>query len=333
MPRSLGLILLIALALVLDVGLLRGQSTKGQVVDARTRMPIPLVAVSVWGGNTTIGTGHTDDSGRFELSVARPGAYTLRLRRIGYSPLELPLRVDATADSVRMYAMTTLLVALDTVVANSQRRALWVTPGREWVRRHTQLDRGQIVSGIEIQRSKLSVLEYLGTIPGLRFAISIPIPDTRALQANSPPTIPGRQGYLLSTSGSKCLYGRIDQWSIIGLLGIHGARDVDDLIEVSDIKAVEVFQSFRDIPDEWRADGWVRTLVWRGLPDGRSYLMGDTGVPHPAPGQALPGPRPPQNAPDPRRQPAVPPYPESRLLQWMVVPSCGFVQIWTSIAW
>jgi hypothetical protein len=336
-----------------------GQAAAGRVVRATSGAPIGGVTVALLDGRTLLAAKRTDDSGHFDLSAPKTGTFTLKFTLIGFTPLTTTVRLADGIPTPTVYRLSELPVSMDTIVAKAAATAgpgsvFYVTPGREIYRQHALLNQGQMVSGLEIQRSKMSAVEYLGTLAGFRFVSSVAGVAPRSSEPSSPPTIPGKNGYLISTYGDKCLYGRIDRWSIIGLLDQHNAGDVDELISADDIMAVELYRNIQEVPDDFRGPAAVRNLVWRTVIDGRNYLIGDTGLPHfprysvdanprDGPGRSI--------SINPRmvtavRQPGggASQRPDSLLvdtlstppsfdLPTMLMPSCGFVQIWTRVAW
>jgi hypothetical protein len=357
----------VALLTGIATSVVGGQGVTGRVIDSTTAEPVGGVTVSVQNGRTVLTSVRTNDSGRFELRAPAAGPVMVHFKRVGYLPDSARVTLSAATPVTVTHRLRRMPVALDTMRTNANVSFFHVTPGREFFAKHMRANLGQMVSGFEIRRSKLSVIEFLGTIPGLRFTPTVPgvVPGTD--RATSPPTIPGDKGYLLADGGERCLYGRIDRWSIIGLLDQQDATSVDDLLKVEDVMGVEVFLP-DEVPEEWKQDSHVERLVWRVGAGGRNYLIGDTGFPR-APRISL---RPdlrepvdtrvaptdycvpasqlqfvsattiPQQPPCPTRygHPVSPAKivissvtPSSFALPSMAVPRCGFVQIWTRVAW
>jgi hypothetical protein len=140
------------------------------------------------------------------------------------------------------------------------------------------------------------------------------------------PTVPGRHGFLLSTDNRRCVYARIDHWSIPGLLERYSVMNVDDLLGPEDIMGVELYR-YDETPPEWRQNAFrAETVVTVKDEQGRWFEIGEIGFP-----RVLPPPPPP---PSPVRRASRPPIkPGTVIPQGIVPPTCSFVQIWTRIAW
>ena len=77
------------------------RSLKGSVTDAETDAPIASASIHVKG--TSFGTNSGAD-GRFTINGAPDGALTLEVRRIGYSPVVVPVTADQTEVDIKMKA-------------------------------------------------------------------------------------------------------------------------------------------------------------------------------------------------------------------------------------
>jgi hypothetical protein len=308
------------------------QTVAGRVVDAATGAPISGVIASLVGNGRTVVSQRSNDSGQFTLRPPTAGQFALTLRRLGFQPLTSAIRLDAGETQRPVFRLTQLPTSLDTVVTAGRTSLFNVTPGRVKYAEHMALNTGFFVSGLEIRRSKMTAIEYLGTLPGLRFSPSVPTPSLNSRDVTAPAVIPGANGFLL-TEGGKCLVGRIDHWSIPYLLWQMDEPSVDAIVEVDDIMGVEVFAVSREIPKEWR----VETVTPLVRHSGRlqPFLIGDTGVPR-GPWLGAPIQIPRQYdldlfwSPDSVVKLAGGRAPGPRTNSQ---PNCGFVQIWTRIAW
>ena len=177
----------------------------------------------------------------------------MRIQLIGYAPLNRPIQLDAgTTIRPHLRDRAHSRGARYRGGKSAYGGLFNVTPGRVKYVEHMKLNVGQMVSGLEIQRSKLGLLEFLGTVPGLRYLPGTPMVITARAAASAPPIIPGMTGYLRGTDGG-CLYGRVDHWAVAYLLYTQSVFGIDELIDVADIMGVEVF-SFDEVPKEWRLD-------------------------------------------------------------------------------
>jgi hypothetical protein len=313
---------LIAVLCVAAAANAHAQTVAGRVIDSATRAPVVRANVSLIAGINAVASTRTDDSGRFQLTTPRAGSYAVRIQLIGYAPFNRTIQLDAGATVRPTYTIARIPVSLDTVVTSSQTSFFNVTAGRTKFAEHMKLNLGQMVSGLEIKASKLGLLEFLGTIPGLRYVAGFSsVMNVRAAMS-APPIIPGRTGYLRGTDG-QCLYGRVDHWPVAYLLYTQGAEGIDELVDVEDIMGVEVF-SFEEVPKEWRGDARPVEIVWRHSAGGgpKGYVLGN-GMPMITPGMLMQMP-----------SSGIPPDTlRVDILKDVNPPRCGFVQIWTRISW
>jgi hypothetical protein len=343
------------------------QLITGRVVDSVRKTPIKQAAVTLMDGFSVVANMRTADSGTFSVRGRRAGAYTLTVKRVGYAPISIRIDLADGQTTDRVIVMSELSTALDTMVIEAKRASFFAkTPGRVTYQQHMLTNTGQMVSGVEIVASKMSVMEFLGSMPGFRVATTVRVPVPGAHSTNSPPTIPGKGGYLLSSGKEECLYGRIDRYSIPGLLDMNDADYIEDLVDVEEIMGIEMYTNQLEVPPEWR--NGIVNLVWRTNRNGQSYFIGDPGFP----ARFRPtirefGTDPTDNRPAPdwfwARHPAPPAMmidsatltqlplttPWTRLTRvWTALkdmeiksltlptinpPQCGFVQIWTKRAW
>ncbi len=121
-------------ALALCVALLAGaplgaQTVRGVLVDDDARPVAGVVVVLVDAGGAANGGAVTDAQGRFALTAARPGRYTVRAERTGYRTAEAVVEL-AAGQTVDVRLTTALQVfVLPTVDAVSESRCT-VRPGR-----------------------------------------------------------------------------------------------------------------------------------------------------------------------------------------------------------
>jgi hypothetical protein len=281
---------------------LRAQRISGRVADSASGRGLPGARVSLIRDSVPVITRAADDSGRFDLAAPQPGRYTMRIVAIGYAPYFVP--VDGANDrQLGVIRLGRLPTILDSVVSRANQTSVFqVTPGRVVLQRHAAMNLGQMVSGIEIRRSRLTVTEYLGTLPGLRLMQLVPLG----------PTIPGVHGYVVSRTSEGCLYGRIDHWSIPGLFDLLNVKVLEDLVSVDDIMGVEVYEA-GSVPPEWRlAVTSILPVVRDGDAGRRAALVGHTGYP---------------------TRPKVSAEASIGAMKNATPPLCAFIQIWTRISW
>jgi hypothetical protein len=179
------------LAALFMVPPLLAQRVSGRVADSLSGRGLPGARVTLTRDSVAVLTRAADDSGRFDLNAPQPVRYTLRVIAIGYAPYSTP--VDGTRDTqLGVIRLARLPMTLDSVVSRANPGSVFqVTLGRTVFQRHAAMNIGQMVSGYEIRRSRMTVTEYLGALPGLRLMSVVP----------PGPSIPGKAGYLVSRAG------------------------------------------------------------------------------------------------------------------------------------
>ena len=88
----------------------------GVVVDAGTRAPIPSAQVQIVGSTRGVVTG---DDGRFRIAGVRPGAYVVRVLRLGYQGSSQAVNVTAGGNNDLSFALPQAAVSLEQVVTTA----------------------------------------------------------------------------------------------------------------------------------------------------------------------------------------------------------------------
>lgn len=325
-----GLLALIA-ALAPGASTALAQSIEGRITESSVRRGLAGVELSVSQDGRAVGNATTSDSGTFAIRVPAAGEYRLDGRKVGYLPIIA--RVVRATGGVTMIEieMERLSVQLDTV-RTTDRNLSKVTTGSQYVRAHLALGKGIIVSGFDIQRSGMLLSEYLGKLDGVALRRAPP-PYT--------PVLPGRNGFLTGDGkhNTLCLYGRINHVSPLHILMQKRYESLDDILDVREIMAVEIYRNVSEIPREWRQEMVIENLYLRRNMD-MKYTIGH-------PGAAIPyswlmedhfameflfsnNRFSPSLPPSPR--PGQPP-PAAGIKKITAIPQCGFMQIWTRAGW
>ncbi|HTR76934.1 MAG TPA: carboxypeptidase-like regulatory domain-containing protein [Gemmatimonadaceae bacterium] len=325
-----------ALLLCLSLGARHGEAQviRGTVRDVVSHLPVAGATVSVLDDrDSTIKVTISGESGQFSIAIPRPGVYALDARRVGYTELTTTAAPLAVGDTVTLELQMAAAapVMLDTVRSKARDSVTGflthVTPGHLVVAQHYKLGKGIIVSGYQLERSGLTLTEYLGHEPGVMLS---------GIAQSGTPLIPGdKHQFLVSDLKTHCVFARIDHWSVVRLLIQDYAAEVDELLKVHDIMAVEFYHNISEVPKEWMGDaaGWEE-LYQRsyGLAFGYAQQCGDwytigstehldavvlgrdaaSGCPV-SRGQAQAG--------------------YAAHLVDTAVPVCGFMQIWTRASW
>jgi len=210
----------------------------GVVRDA-TREPLASVEITIVAGELTRGRTTTDREGRFDLGPFERGAYSLKVRRLGYQqrtiPMELGPPENATALDVVLLPVAEELdeVHVAASLPPSKLRGFY-----ERSRQNRTFAR--FLTQDQIQKlSPGAASELLRTVPGVRLASN---------QSG---------GNVIRIRGCQPMVWVDDQ-------RVPGA-ELDDLIVPSDIAAIEVYASSAGIPAQYldrgnRLCGLI--LVW-----------------------------------------------------------------------
>jgi hypothetical protein len=258
--------LLIAMPLALFLAKTgQAQSVRGRLVEAETDQPIPAAQITlVTGTGTAAAVAFTDAEGRFLLRVAKPGAFMMHSRRLGYRP-----RADAVnladGELVIEVRLAPIPLTLDPVVVEAEVNARYLDLMGFYERQRS--DFGQFLTRDDIEaRRAVRVTDVLGAVPGVRL-----VPDSRSVGARVRVQFRGA----LTQKGSLCE----PRVFVDGLIAVKGdsrpssavfaenpndlsAEDprapdpaVDDVVDPRDIEAVEVYRSGVEVPAQFGGMG------------------------------------------------------------------------------
>lgn len=142
----------------------QGGTITGQVLDAETREPVGEVLVElITGGRERVAVANCDAQGRFSLTGAPAGSYSLVFSRLGYGILKLDgITVAAGSIDVGTVSLVSRALRMNPIVVTPSRvqeKAL-KAPASTWV-----------VSTEEIQaRPTVSSVEHVRDVPGVDVA-------------------------------------------------------------------------------------------------------------------------------------------------------------------
>ena len=88
----------------------------GVLVDAGSRVPIPSAQVQIVGTTRGVVTG---EDGRFRIAGVRPGAYQVRVLRLGYQGSSQTVTVTSGGSSELSFALAQAAVSLEQVVTTA----------------------------------------------------------------------------------------------------------------------------------------------------------------------------------------------------------------------
>jgi hypothetical protein len=168
-----------------------------------------------------------------------PGRYTLRIRRIGFSPLVTPvIRLEADEVFEATYRISPVAVRLATERITAKRN---LELGRDGFERRKALGQGVFLARSELndkeQRDFASLLQGVG---GIR--------------------VEGL-GKITSTEGWRCLYFMVNKVPVSsvpgGIPGQTTYPTLEDLVPTGhDVMGIEVYREFKEVPVEFKLDAW-----------------------------------------------------------------------------
>ena len=180
----------------------------------------------------------TNDAGTFAMRV-EPGRYTLRIRRIGFTPLTTPvisLEADEVFEGTYRVSPATIRLATQRITA---KRGLEL--GRDGFFRRKELGKGVFLARTDLADKDQRDFSFLMRgIDGIRVEAT---------------------GRVLSTEGWRCLYFMVNKVPVSSVPGgVPGSTmwpTLEDLVPTGhDVMAIEVYREFSEVPPEFRLDAW-----------------------------------------------------------------------------
>ena len=241
--------LVFALGLIaLQDGLMRGQGLPpnrpryvltGVVTDSG-RTPIVAAEVGLVQADSVLRKVRTDTVGRFEFGELLPGGGRIIVRRLGYQPLSLDVRIRPDGQPASLTAvLTPIALSLEQVLVTERMDEL---PGRlrEFYERRQTNSFGHFIEREQIEQSHARHLsEVLRSIPGVTLSAS------------------RRFGNIVRIRGCRPL---------VWVDGVRlPAAELDEAVtSPNDVAAIEVYSSMAGIPARYfdRSNPCGTVLVW-----------------------------------------------------------------------
>ncbi|HEX6372112.1 MAG TPA: carboxypeptidase-like regulatory domain-containing protein [Longimicrobium sp.] len=210
------------------------QSIRAVARDAATGAPVAEAMVRVEAADGSLAAADfTDAAGVVVLRLRQPGTYRVEARRSGYHPAS----VEVQAGGARVQAeirMTQRPFTMDTVVVMGQ---LPNERGRQGFERRRALGEGVFLDSAYLsQRSGRAAYagDMLRGVPGLY------------LQRRAGATVPR------SERGWGCMVMLLDGRPFPLSFRDGGRRELHQVLGPRDVKAVEVYREFNEVPPEFR---------------------------------------------------------------------------------
>jgi carboxypeptidase family protein len=216
----------------------------GKVTNAGG-VPVPGARVSVQGSVSSASTGA---DGKFTLTGVMPGTQSILVRRVGYTPVEMPLDIT----SVKTNEVTVRLGAYTPVLSNVDVKAKADPLESTGFERRRKMGMGKYMTLEDIQKANPTYTsDILRRIPGLYVTGS------------------GSSATVATTRSNGCVGFVIDNNPVASDAG----QSIDEIIQENDIVAVEFYQPV-DVPMEFtngRNSGCAMLILWtKGKLDQRS---------------------------------------------------------------
>lgn len=231
------------LAALVTVGAARSaaaQMIHGRLLQEGTLVPLANASVQLMDarGDELNRLVVTNEAGTFAMRV-EPGRYTLRIRRIGFTPLTTPvisLGPDEVFEGTYRVSPATIRLATQRITA---KRGLEL--GRDSYIRRKELGKGIFLTRTELAEKDQREFSYL-----LRGVDGIRVDAT---------------GKMTSTEGWRCLYFMVNKVPVSSVPGgTPGSTmwpTLEDLVPTGhDVMAIEVYREFGEVPAEFRLNAW-----------------------------------------------------------------------------
>lgn len=211
-------------------GTLSGRVTSAGDVAA----PVASAEVRVYAGGPLVASARTDSAGRFTLAGLPDQRVEVHVRRLGFNPRSVTLLPGVTVLDVRLEPMPTELdeVLVHARVQNSRGRLTQFYANR------ARAQFGRFFDPEEIEERKpRRMSDLMRFVPGVRLH-------------------PGRLGSVVRIRGCR------------PLLWVDGQRiveaELDEFVNMNDVAAVEVYNSFAGIPPQYvdRKTNCGAVVVW-----------------------------------------------------------------------
>jgi len=225
----------------------------GRVVDAGTSEPIAGVAVRLSAG---AGESITRADGRFTFTAVEPGPHAIAVRHVAYKTVEDSLIVDGSGRSLQVeIRMATDAIQLDPLVVTVEAR----TPSATLAAVYDRIDRVRLAGGGTVfdrhdieHRNAARLTHLLGGVQGVTIQTVGGVPVLSSPRA--------------ATGWSACMMTVwVDGIMVLrGGAGGDGAMNIDQLVSISDVEAVELYQPGGRIPLEYWGSysGCGVALIW-----------------------------------------------------------------------
>lgn len=217
--------------------LLRGPARLSGAVLNESGRPVRDAIVEVW--RTGI-SARTDESGRFQLASLPVGTHALEVRRIGFAPQQLPVQLASLSPTSVNVVLEKPVRLLDAVRVSA--RTVYSRRQRE-IEERRRRGFGHFFTRDELERNPSArVSDLLRRVPGVQ-VYHTPTGDVVAFRG--------------ATFSGPCR-----PTVVLDGLRLGSGEDLDALVTVSSLEAMEVYTSAAGAPAEYWSGGCGVIALW-----------------------------------------------------------------------
>jgi hypothetical protein len=235
----------------------------GRVLRARDSLPLGDALVTLDGTNLSQ---RTWNDGTFRIPGVPAGEHAVRVARVGYHPLVVPVAVGAGTNALEPLRLIDLPNRLNAVEIFGVRRD--IPPGLEEVYRRGASGLGRFFTREDIVRENaFDVKSVFNAVPGVywndrgigfsRCMSQLPSDPRATGGIPSPPPRPKVQVYIDGMRVTHDAAGSIDKidetYDIVGALR---------MININEIQAIELYTGVAQIPAEFLSDACAVIAIW-----------------------------------------------------------------------
>ncbi len=227
---------------------LRGTGVLRGTVRKPDGTPLPGARVGMWGSGMEA---VTDEAGSFRLGALPTGTFTMEARAIGFVPVRRPVDVHPEGETLTELRMESMATYLDTVKVVAER--LFTSRRMQEFEERRKSGFGYFFDEQAIERrNPFTVADVMRMVPGVI-------------------VMPGRaSGNVVAMRGASFSAYCVPAVFIDGVQVFNDDGNLDALVNVQDIKAVEVYSRTGSLPAQFQTlRGCGSIVIWTG---GRSRL-------------------------------------------------------------
>ncbi|MEO6446428.1 MAG: carboxypeptidase regulatory-like domain-containing protein [Gemmatimonadaceae bacterium] len=206
--------------------------------------PIAGARVVVWGSGREV---VSNASGAYRLAQLPLGTYTLEARALGYLPQRRAVDILEGDEAVSPIALAAVGTSLDTVRVKATR--LYVSPERAAFERRKRMGFGYILDEDDVeQKNAFFMRDFFRMAPGVTIARGAGFGDRILMRG-------------FGFGGTYCA----PEVFLDGMRVMNIEGDLDQFINASDVRALEVYSHASSIPAEYQTmNGCGAIVIWSG---------------------------------------------------------------------